>query len=240
VTGYAVTLPGVRAADGNPVWYGGGRLAADLTLPRLRQRWSASQCRGDETGSRLEPPRSREQRRRVIGHATGSVTRAIGELRQALSDGAADAASETANAAADVLTVTARLVEGRRIGPLGRAADQLDHAARQGRSRDLQPQHRSEAMLASTRLISALRRFHPDDEALQAAELISRLAALADTIATWRRHQGRSHQAVPARRAAIGLRDAVASFKARRGVQGVAAPKWRPRLEPTIGISRAR
>jgi hypothetical protein len=95
-------------------------------------------------------------------------------------------------------------------------------------------------MLAPTRLISALLRFHPDDEALQAVELISQLAALAETIATWRRHHGRSHQAVPARRAAAGLRDAVASFKARRGVQGVAAAKWKPRPEPTVGISRAR
>jgi hypothetical protein len=84
VTGFAVTLPGVRAADGNPVWYGGGRLAADLTLPRLRQRWASSQCRGDETGHRQPPPRSSEQRRQVIDHATAAVIRATGELRQAI------------------------------------------------------------------------------------------------------------------------------------------------------------
>ena len=39
VTGYAVALPGDTASDGSPVWYGGGKLGADLTLPRLRQRW---------------------------------------------------------------------------------------------------------------------------------------------------------------------------------------------------------
>jgi hypothetical protein len=39
VTGYAVALPGDTARDGSPVWYGGGKLGADLTLPRLRQRW---------------------------------------------------------------------------------------------------------------------------------------------------------------------------------------------------------
>ena len=39
VTGYAVALPGDTANDGSPVWYGGGKLGADLTLPRLRQRW---------------------------------------------------------------------------------------------------------------------------------------------------------------------------------------------------------
>ncbi|MFP3964076.1 relaxase/mobilization nuclease domain-containing protein [Actinomadura fulvescens] len=39
-TGYAVALPSDRAPSGQPVWYGGGKLAADLTLPKLRRRWS--------------------------------------------------------------------------------------------------------------------------------------------------------------------------------------------------------
>ena len=37
VTGYAVALAGHTEPDGTPRWYGGGRLAAGLTLPRLRQ-----------------------------------------------------------------------------------------------------------------------------------------------------------------------------------------------------------
>lgn len=39
ITGYAVSLPGDLTAAGAPVWYGGGKLAADLTLPKLRRRW---------------------------------------------------------------------------------------------------------------------------------------------------------------------------------------------------------
>jgi hypothetical protein len=39
VTGYAVALADDTASDGSPVWYGGGKLGVDLTLPRLRQRW---------------------------------------------------------------------------------------------------------------------------------------------------------------------------------------------------------
>lgn len=38
VTGYSVAQR-PRAAGEKPVWYGGGRLARDLTLPRLRQDW---------------------------------------------------------------------------------------------------------------------------------------------------------------------------------------------------------
>src|SRR5262249_50403430 len=40
VTGYAVGLPHHTTSDGGAVWYGGGKLAADLTLPKLRARWS--------------------------------------------------------------------------------------------------------------------------------------------------------------------------------------------------------
>jgi hypothetical protein len=40
VSGYAVALPGDTTKDGGPVWYGGGKLAADLSWPKLRQRWT--------------------------------------------------------------------------------------------------------------------------------------------------------------------------------------------------------
>jgi hypothetical protein len=39
VTGYAVGLPHHRGRAGRAIWYGGGKLAADLTLPKLRGRW---------------------------------------------------------------------------------------------------------------------------------------------------------------------------------------------------------
>ncbi len=53
ITGYSVALPGDTTADGRsgrrPVWYGGGKLASDLTLPRLRQRWAG--LPGSQAGS---------------------------------------------------------------------------------------------------------------------------------------------------------------------------------------------
>ncbi|MFF0520702.1 relaxase/mobilization nuclease domain-containing protein [Actinomadura nitritigenes] len=42
VTGYAVALADDVNAEGQPIWYGGGKLAADLTLPRLRRRWTSA------------------------------------------------------------------------------------------------------------------------------------------------------------------------------------------------------
>jgi hypothetical protein len=38
VTGYAVAVPGDRSANGAPIWFGGGKLAPDLTLPKLLRR----------------------------------------------------------------------------------------------------------------------------------------------------------------------------------------------------------
>ncbi len=38
ITGYAVALPG-QSAQGQPIWFGGGKLAPDLTLPQLQRRW---------------------------------------------------------------------------------------------------------------------------------------------------------------------------------------------------------
>ena len=44
VTGYAVALDGDTARTGGPVWFGGGKLAADLTLPKLRCRWGTGRA----------------------------------------------------------------------------------------------------------------------------------------------------------------------------------------------------
>jgi hypothetical protein len=46
VTGYAVGLRSdTTGAGGGPVWFSGGKLALDLTLPRLRARWSGGPAR---------------------------------------------------------------------------------------------------------------------------------------------------------------------------------------------------
>ncbi|MFJ3905749.1 mobilization protein [Streptomyces sp. NPDC090025] len=41
--GYKVALPDDRNAQGEPVYYPGARLAPDLSLPRIRERWSMDQ-----------------------------------------------------------------------------------------------------------------------------------------------------------------------------------------------------
>ncbi|MFE0772234.1 mobilization protein [Streptomyces sp. NPDC058861] len=50
--GYKVALPDDRNAQGEPVFYSGARLAPDLSLPRIRERWSADA----KAGAGLESP----------------------------------------------------------------------------------------------------------------------------------------------------------------------------------------
>lgn len=52
--GYKVALPDDRNKDGDPVYYPGARLAPDLSLPRIRERWSTDDRHQDPTGA--EPP----------------------------------------------------------------------------------------------------------------------------------------------------------------------------------------
>jgi len=49
VTGYAVALPESVDVGGQPIYFGGGKLAADLTLPKLRSRWEPAETDGSAT-----------------------------------------------------------------------------------------------------------------------------------------------------------------------------------------------
>ncbi|MGA2831256.1 MAG: hypothetical protein ABSF03_34690, partial [Streptosporangiaceae bacterium] len=51
VTGYAVAVD--HGPDRRPVWFSGGKLAADLTLPKLRRRWAGPRLTGRGMG---DPP----------------------------------------------------------------------------------------------------------------------------------------------------------------------------------------
>ncbi len=92
VTGYAVTIDEARTAAGDPVWFGGGKLAPDLTLPKLRRRWP------DPGGPARRPPAGPAGgpgRPRLHGRGmTDSPARAA--LRREVAAAAAGARSEPA------------------------------------------------------------------------------------------------------------------------------------------------
>ena len=108
VTGYAVAKPGHVNGQGGPVWFGGGKLAADLTLPKLRQRWLAAGSAATSP-TRLGARLSAEERRHIWSGASNTAARATRTIRScaftdpAAAADAAWAASDTLHVAADVL-----------------------------------------------------------------------------------------------------------------------------------------
>ena len=144
VTGYAVALPHRYSTGAPPVDFGGGKLALDLSLPRLQRRWDAL---GATAGSAVGPaaaaarraassaagePGARQvrterfgltemERLRIWKPATLAAGRASEHIAASVGSdpsGAADAAW----AASDFLAAAGRVVEGRKGGPLTEAA----------------------------------------------------------------------------------------------------------------------
>src|SRR5664280_2771578 len=71
ITGYAVASADSLDATGKPVYYGGGRLAADLTLPKLRARGEVAPA-GEPADTSAESP---------AADATSQRARSLGRVR---------------------------------------------------------------------------------------------------------------------------------------------------------------
>lgn len=86
VTGYAVAWPGgaddpaLRSRDGELIWFGGGKLAPDLSLPKLRAHWGRERTQPN-AGARPARPHgesqsasSRLRLRQLVERAAGAST----------------------------------------------------------------------------------------------------------------------------------------------------------------------
>jgi hypothetical protein len=195
VTGYSVALPGDTAKDGGPVWYGGGKLAADLTWPKLRQRWTPDRA----TPGRLRPDLTAEERNAIWEHATRAAADATAQIRTMT--GTDPAAADAAWATSDTLHVAAAML-GSRI--LAQAADTYDRAARSPYGRIPPPSPAGNQLRQAARLISAFACL-TQDRSMAPILLITKLAALAEAVAGLRQSQQHAAQAAAALRAAERL-----------------------------------
>ena len=216
VTGYAVALPGDTSKAGNPVWYGGGKLAADLTLPKLRRRWTRP---GDSAADRF----TAAERSAVWDHAARMAEHARAQI-QALAATNPDEAADAAWATADTLHAAAAAL-GSRI--LRQAADAYDRAARAPYGRVPAPTPAGDSLRRAARLLSAYG-YLTSDPSFRPIVLITRLAMLAEAIAALRRTQERAAQAASALSAAEQLHAAERFYAGpvvgdRRPVQTAAA-----------------
>ena len=196
VTGYAVAMPGDTTRDGGPVWYGGGKLAADLSWPKLRQRWTPHRTAPGSGHLNL----TAEERDAVWEHATRVAADATAQIRSlAWADPAA--AADAAWATSDTLHVAAATL-GSRI--LRQAADAYDRAARAPSGRIPPPTPAGNRLRQAAGLLSAFA-YLTGDRSLTPVVLITRLAALAEAVAELRDAQQHAAQAAAARAAAERL-----------------------------------
>jgi hypothetical protein len=224
ITGYAVASADSVDAAGKPVYYGGGRLAADLTLPKLRARWevapagepadtsaegpSAAAATGQRSARSAATAEDRSaltpaERVRIWEQATAAAARATAAIRAGAETdprGAGDAAW----AASDFLAAAGRVVEGRRGGPLSTAALDYDRAARELWGRVPPPSQAGQGLRAAAVAMTAAR-FVGRGEHQQLFALLAQLGALADAVTRLRENQHRAAQAAAARSAAEQL-----------------------------------
>jgi hypothetical protein len=234
ITGYSVAVPDDRCADGRPVWFGGAKLARDLSWTCLSRRWDtaseASATQSDDASARL----TGAARDRAWIRATHTAAQAAEAMRR-LATTNPGAAGDLAHAAADTLAATAWTIEGRRGGPITTAAAAYERASGELWARSPARTARGDGIRAAARVLTLTGRAR-NDEASQCLALITQLIALTDSVATLRAAQGRAAQAAAARCAAEHLREI-----ATRPTAGVVAePRhvWRTPFTLTTGRTR--
>jgi len=204
VTGYAVALPADTAGSGVPVWYSGGKLAPDLTLPKLRHRWN-----GRTAGPAGESavPLTRAERAAIWDHVTRTAAAATEQIRQ-LSVTDPGQAADAAWAAADTFHSAASAL-GSRV--LRQAADSYSRAARAPYGRVPHRTRAGDGLRGAARLL-ALAAPAAGDPVLAQIALIVRLIALAQAVADLRVAQRHAAQAFAARAAAGQLHAARCAY----------------------------
>ncbi|MEV0139638.1 relaxase/mobilization nuclease domain-containing protein [Streptomyces globisporus] len=194
--GYTVALPGDRNAKGQPVFYSGSKLAPDLSLPRIRERWIGNPHRPAQQPALPPVTGPASARRRVtsaawqalfvIDHGENGVAAAqiasTGEVLDALAQTSAAHTRHELQAAAAAFERASRSHV--------RAARGHDHALRR----------------AARDLVQSGPAFGRGEDGAATAMAIDMLIFLVSAAAHW--HAGKQHaqQAEAAHRAAEHLR----------------------------------
>jgi hypothetical protein len=200
ITGYAIAF--APEHDGQePTWYPGSRLADDLSLSRLRQRWATPAADREPTADHDEL--TPEERQAFYDDAARAAAFATAEIRRHLVTNP-HAAQDACWAASDALHVAARATGNRH---LHRAADAYDRAARAPHGRVPAPTPAGNALRTTARLL-VISGTAKDRTVVSMMLLIANFITLLDTIAQLRHFQGCHAQADAARRAAAHTRQA--------------------------------
>ncbi|MGW6536097.1 mobilization protein [Streptomyces sp. NPDC055051] len=197
--GYKVALPDDRNKDGEPLFYPGARLAPDLSLPRIRERWAGGGLQGR---AGLEAPG-------VAGAPAAARRRTAAAAWQAVlvvEHGEDSLAAAYIAAAGEVLDALAKTSAAHTRQELREAAWAFERASR---SHVLAVRGHDRALRQAARDLvhggSALGR---GEEGATTAMAIDMLFFLITAAAHWHARKGHAQQAEAAHRAAEHLRTA--------------------------------
>ncbi|MFD3910014.1 relaxase/mobilization nuclease domain-containing protein [Streptomyces sp. NPDC058603] len=199
--GYKVALPNDRNKDGEPVFYPGARLAPDLSLPRIRERWSADhsdQTPSTGTPGRATPNTPSAARRRTASAAWTAIT--------IVEQGNDAVAAAHIAAAGEVLDALARTSAAHTRRELRDAAFAFERASRshvraeRGHDRALRQ--------AARELIHGGPALGRGEDGATTAMAIDMLFFLITATMHWHAKKGHAQQADAARQAAEHLRSA--------------------------------
>ncbi|MFD4412503.1 relaxase/mobilization nuclease domain-containing protein [Streptomyces sp. NPDC058475] len=192
VTGYTVALPGDRDGSGRAVWFPGSKLAPDLSLPQVRERWQKPLPK-----SSIAPADAWRVAEEKVRQAAGQL--GAGGLHQ----GAGDVA-----ALGDLVVIAAvnspRLVRDQ----MRQAATEFERASRAPVARELEGQARELYRTSSQTLSQAAASAGRNDTAAALGFLVALVTAVAAS-RRWHEAQEYRAQAEAAGRAGRLLREAV-------------------------------
>ncbi|MFC9489723.1 mobilization protein [Streptomyces hydrogenans] len=198
--GYKVALPDDRNKDGEPVYYPGARLAPDLSLPRIRERWSADTVpQGDVTVRPLRRPAAPATARRSTAAVAWQALLIVEQGEDGL------AAAHIA-AAGEVLDALAKTSAAHTRSDLQQAARAFERASR-SRVRAVRGHDRA-LRQAARDLVHGGPALGRGEDGASTAMAIDMLFFLITAAAHWHARKGHAQQAEAAQQAAEHLRSA--------------------------------
>jgi hypothetical protein len=201
VLGYAVALPGDRNAAGEPIWFAGSTLAADLSLPRIQRRLAGG------TPDQNASPRIDAARTDWSAPARGRRNASgIAERAALLLDSDDDAAAAQLVGIGEVLDAVAQTSPAATRAELAAAARSFERATR---SHIRAEQADNRALRSAARgIIQAGGALGRGEDGGATAMLLSTLVLAAIAAARWHSARGHAQQAAASRETAEHLRAA--------------------------------
>ena len=196
--GYKVALQNDRNKDGEPVFYPGARLAPDLSLPRIRERWSADQTSSTDTPGRATATNPSAARRRTAS-ATWTAITVVEHGDDAVAAAHIAAAGEVLDALAKTSAAHARR-ELRDATFAFERASRSHIRAERGHDRALRQ--------AARDLVHSGPALGRGEDGASTAMAIDMLFFLVTATVHWHAKKGHAQQAAAARQAAEHLRSA--------------------------------